>query len=207
MLSKQEVANLALGHLGVSLQVLDYDTENTIHAKVLRRHFRMALDTMLEEYEWGFATQYSALALVEEDPMQSWRFSYSLPSDCHVLRMIAMDGIFPTTKQYENEKKKFREVYNGAGARLIYTDIPLAHGEFTTRLSEDFSFPTHFARGLSHQLALDIAPQLITNNFSKVKQTLMDNAKNEISRAIASDLGRQTLQEDSPTPFYAARLV
>lgn len=207
MLYKQDIANLALGHLGSSLQVLDFETENSQQAKILRRHFRMSLDTVLEMHEWGFATQFAALALAEEQPVNSYRFAYSLPSDCMVLRLIAMDGMYPVTKQYEKEKEKFREVFNGAGSRLIYTNVPRAHGEFTTRLSEDFAFPTHFARGLSHQLALDIAPQLITNNFPKVKQTLIATAANEVSMAIAADLGRQPSPEDSPSPFYAARLA
>lgn len=207
MLYKQDIANLALGHLGVSTRVLDFDTENTNQAKIIRINFRMSLETVLEMHEWGFATQFAALALSEEMPTHSHQFSYSLPSDCLVLRMIAMDGYFPTTKQYEKEKQKFREVFNGAGERLIYTDVPRAHGEYTTNLSEDFAFPTHFARGLSHQLALDIAPALITNNFPKVKSALMTTATNEVSKAIAADLGRQTLQEDSPSPFYAARQV
>ena len=207
MLYKQDIANLALGHLGVSVQVLDLETENSNHAKIIRRHFRMSLDTVLEMHEWGFATQFSALALSQELPIAAYQFAYSLPSDCLVLRMLAMEGKFPLVKQYEYEKQKFRAVYNGAGERLMYTNVPLAHGEYTTRLSEDFAFPTHFGRGLSHQLALDIAPQLITNNFPKVKQTLISTAENEVSKAIAADLGRQTLQEDAPTPFYAARLV
>lgn len=207
MLSKTDIANLALGHLGVSQQIVDTETDNSIQAKIIRRHFRMSLDTLLEKFEWGFTTQFSALTLVEEDPNNSYKFSYQLPSDCHVLRVIAMDGYFPATKQYEVEKQKFREVYGGAGTRLIHTNIPRAHGEFTTKLSESGLFPSHFARGLSHQLALDIAPQLITNNFVKVKQSLMMNASNEISSAIADDLNRQPQLEDSPSPFYGARFV
>lgn len=204
---KQDIAILALGHLGVSHNITDFDTDNSNQAKIVRRHFRMSLDTVLEMHEWGFATQFGALPLVEEGPVAAYRFAYSLPTDCLVLRMIAMEGNFPTVKLYETEKQKFREVFNGVGERIIYTNIPLAHGEFTTQLSEDFAFPTHFARGVSHQLALDIAPSLITNNFPKVKQALMTTASNEVSKAIAADLGRQTLQEDSPSPFFAARLV
>lgn len=207
MLSKQEIANLALGHLGMSQQVLDYDVENTVYAKVIRRQFRSTLDTMLEKHQWGFATQFSALALESDDwsVAKAYKYVYSLPADCLVLRVIACDGYFPEVRQYEKEKEKFREFYQGS-ERAILTNVYNAHGEYTTRLSEDISFPTHFARGLSHLLALDIAPQLITNNFPKVKDSLITTSKNEISVAIAADLGREPQLEDSPTPFISCRM-
>lgn len=205
MLYKQDIANLALGHIGATQRLMDFDNENSTAAKIIRTHFRTSLDTMLESHEWGFATQFSALTLAVAQPNYSYRFAYELPADCQVLRMIAYDGRFPKVKQYEKEKFKFREVFNGAGSRLIYTDVELAHGEYTTRINDDFAFPTHFGRGLAHLLALDIAPSLITNNFPKVKEALMATSSNELSKAIAFDLGRETLQEDSPSPFISCR--
>lgn len=206
MLYKQDIANLALGHLGMSQQVIDLEVENTIYAKVLRRHFRMALDTMLGKHEWGFATQFAPLALKSDAyPVQAYKYVYSLPEDCLIVRIIAESGCFPHVKQYEREKSKFRNVYAGS-ERLIYTNVYSAHAEYTTRLSEEVAFPTHFARGLSHLLALDIAPQLITNNFPKVRESLMATSRNEISAAIAEDLGREPQMEDSPTPFISCRM-
>lgn len=207
MLYKVDIANLALGHLGVSLSVMDLDSENTNQAKILRRHFRNSLNRVLEKHAWSFATSFAPLLLEEEVPIAGYGFAYSLPADCLVLRQIAPDGAFPKTALYEKDKLKFRYIYNGSGPQIIYTDVPRAHGEFTVRLPEDIGFPEHFATGVSHQLAVDIAPQLITNNFPKVKDALMSTAKNEISLAIALDLGHQPQLEDAPSPFIAARHV
>lgn len=207
MLYKQDIANLALGHLGVSQKVMDLTNENTVQAKTIRTMFRASLDRMLEKHEWGFASGFAGLALQEENPILGYSYAYALPGDCLVLRIIAMDGSFPKTKQYEKEKLKFREVYNGSGARIIYTDIPRAHGEYTVRLPEDMAFPTHFGFGLSHLLALDIAPSLVTNNFVKIKDALISTSKIEVSSAIADDLGREPQLEDSPCSFISARLV
>lgn len=206
MLYKNDIANLALGHLGQSQHLLDLDVDNGIHAKVIRRYFRMTLDTMLGKHEWGFTTQYSPLSLMDDSfPVYGFKFAYRLPADCHTLRVIAENGAFPHAKQYEFEKSKFKEVYSGT-ERIIYTNVPNAHGEYTTRISMDAPFPVHFGRGLSHLLALDIAPQLITNNFPKVKNELITTSRNEVSSAIAEDLGRETQMEDSPTPFISCRM-
>ena len=81
MLYKNDIANLALGRLGVSLYVSDLETENTQQAKIIRRHFRMALDTLLEMHDWNFATQYSPLILFQNDPTPNYRFAYLAPAD------------------------------------------------------------------------------------------------------------------------------
>lgn len=205
MLYKQDIANLALGHLGVSHRVMDLETENTQQARIIRSHFRTALDTMLSRYEWGFATQFQALALQEESPVAAYKYAYALPADCAVPRVVAEDGHFPLVRQYEREKSKFRHVFNGSGQQIIYTNVPRAHLEYTTRLSEEIAFPPHFARGLSHLLALDIAPSLITNNFPKIKDSLIGTSRVEVSEAIAIDLSMEPQLEDSPTPFISAR--
>lgn len=205
MLYKTDIANLALGKLGVSLSIVDLETENTQQAKVVRRHFRMALDAILELHNWSFATQYQALALHSEDPGDGYGYAYVMPSDALVIRQIASDGIFPRVNQYESEKEKWQEVYSSMG-QLIYTDVQDAYAKYTTRLPDSIAFPNYFGRAFAAQLALDIAPSLITNNFGKVRDTLYISAKNDISLGIAEDLGRQPLQEDSLSPFIRARL-
>lgn len=210
MLYKNDIANLALGRLGVSLQVIDLENENSIQAKVIRRHLRMSLDTLLEDHDWGFASSHQALALVTDfdDISESggWKYKYSLPADCLILREISRDGIFSRTSQYEDEKERWQELYSSSGVR-IYTDVPDAYGRYTVRLNDDIAFPTHFGRGLAAQLSMDIAPSLITNNFAKVKEMLNKDAKNDINAAIANDMGRQPQMESSLSPFIRVRGV
>jgi len=196
---------LALGRLGQTLTITDLDTENTNHAKVIRRHFRMSLDTILEKHDWNFATKFEALTLQSEDPIVGYRYCYTLPSDLLVIRQIAEEGIFNPNKQYEHEKAKFRLVYNGAGQRIIYTNVQNAHAEYTVRLPESSAFPNHFGRAFAAQLSMDIAPQLITNNYSKVSESINTLAMNDINNGIAFDLGQQPLPEDPASPFQSVR--
>lgn len=205
MLTKNDVANLALGRLGVSLSVADIDTENSVQAKVIRRHLRMSLDTILERHPWTFANHTQALTLHEEDPSEAFKFAYDLPSDCLVLRRIAQEGIFHQTKEYEDMKDPWKQVYTGTSTQRIWCNVYLAHGEYTVRISEDSAVPVHFGRAWAAQLSMDIAPSLITNNFAKVKQLLNSEARNEIFDQIANDLGRQTQAVDPASPFQRVR--
>lgn len=205
MLYKSDIANLALGRLGVSLTISDIEVENSQQAKVIRRYFRMSLDTLLEKHPWGFATQFIPLILASESPTPLYAYSYQRPGDALVIVEIAEEGMFSQTVQYEDQKNRWQEVYALTGPKL-YTNVRMAHAKYTTRLPENMQFPNHFGRALAAQLSMDIAPQLITNNFGKVRDTLNANAMIDITHGIADDLGRQPLPEDSLSPFVRARL-
>lgn len=205
MLNKTEIAVLTLGRLGVSHSITDLDTDTSNQAKILRRHFRMALDTLLERHPWRCATLTLALTLQSEDPDRALRYHYDLPADCAVLREIAEDGIFYQVEVYDNQRVYWEEVYTGTATQRIATNCYQAHGKYTVRIDEDAYFPTHMARGLSAQLAKDVAPALITGNYSKLKKDLIDDADRDISLAIADDMGRQPPKGDAPSPFHSAR--
>lgn len=205
MLYKNDIANLALGRLGVSLTVADVQTENTQQAKVIRRYFRTSLDTLLEKHPWSFATQMQALPLLSENPTPQFLYSYSKPADALIITEIAEEGIFSQFVQYEDQKNRWQEIYSPMG-QMLYANTRNAHAKYTTKLPEDAAFPNHFGRALAAQLSMDIAPQLITNNFGKVRDTLNAGAMVDITHGIADDLGRQPLPEDSLSPFIRARL-
>jgi len=204
MLQKNEIANMALGHLASTLSVTDLDTENTIVAKIIRRHLRTSLDTFLEAHPWSFASQELALAFSQDNPSKNFAYEYLYPADCLVIRQIAPEGIFSEYNLYEDQKHKWKEMNIGATTR-VWCNVQFAWAEYTTRMSEDVSFPTHFGRGLAYQLALDIGKSVVTNNWAKVKELLMADAATELTRAIAYDLGRQPQKMDAPNPLLTAR--
>lgn len=205
MLSKLDIANLALGRLGTSVGITDYLGDTTAQAKIVRRHFRMSLDTLLEKHEWNFATKTAALTLISEDTEEILRYLYQVPSEALVVRQVSEAKKFPPFEQYEDEKVRWEQLYSITGVR-IRSNIKDAHVKYTVRLSEDLTFPNHFGRALAAQLALDIAPSMVTNNYVKIKNDLMTEVANEITRGIANDLGREPLKLDSDSPFVRARL-
>jgi hypothetical protein len=207
VLNKNEIANLALGRLGVSISVSDFDLENSTQAKVIKRQFQSSLDTLLESHPWNFATKYEALSLISENvnPNVRYRYAYSYPAQCLVIRSLGMDGVFSHENEYTDTNIQWEEIYTG-GTPTLLTWVEDAHACFTVAINQDQQMPTHFGRALAAQLAMDIAPSLITNNFGKVRDTLYAAARSDISLGVANDLGRQPKHRDAPSPFIRARL-
>lgn len=205
MLSRLEIANLALGKLGVSLTITDFANDISNQAKIVRRHYKVALDELLEKHEWNFATKYAALTLVSENADAPYRYLYSVPADLLILREIAAEDQFTDLERYEDYKIRWEEEYEATGALRVRSNQPDAWAKYTVAVGETFNFPSHFGRALAAHLALEIAPSLITNNFPKVKATLATEVENEVSKGIAYDLGRRPRRQESLSPFVLAR--
>lgn len=203
MLNKNEIANLALKRLGVSLTVSDLATDNSVQGKTIRSMFNTSMETLLEMHPWNFATKQAPLSLLMENPVPGYKYAYAYPADCLMIRQIACEGIFPKTNQYEHEKLRWEEVYGSQ--RTLHSNIKMAHAKYTVKISDETQMPTHFGRGLAAQLSMDIAPSIITNNFSKVSQLLNADAMRAINTSISMDLNQQPEKLDAASPFLRAR--
>lgn len=202
---KTDIANLALGRLGLSSTITDLETDLSTEAKILKRHFRESLDFLLEQHHWNFARRSALLIKQFDDPEVNYNFSYFYPADALVIRQIAYKGHFiKNIEQYLDQKIPFNEVYFGS-VRLLYTDLRDAHAEYTARVEENDIFPSHFGRALAAQLSLDIAPSLITSNFPKIKEALNNDAFNAVAAGISDDLARQPQFNNSDSTFVRAR--
>lgn len=204
-LLKADVANLALGLLGSSLSISDVDLDTSAQAKVIRRHYSSSLQTILEKHPWGFATKIEALALFEECPANgTYGFSYSYPSDCQVIQKIGAESTLRDTEDHEDERVIFEEFHESTGTKL-YTDVQYAFARYTKLIDESATMPNHFGKALAAQLALDIAPSIITNNFAKVKNVLITDARMQINDGVAEDLNRKPRPVASDSRFVRVR--
>lgn len=205
MYSNTEVANLALGHLGSSYKIVNVETENSNMANIVRKHYSSALDTILAKHNWQFATKQGAMLLVEEDPSVNWKYSYRMPVDAAVIRRISVEGGFFYKDEYLDEKEPFQIFYDSTHGYVIHTNVYNAYAEYTVRVADVGPFLNHFARAFAAQLALDIAPQVITNNYFKVKEVLRRDLKNEIAEQMAEDISLNPAPIPSDSPFVRVR--
>ena len=155
MASSTDICNKAISHLGIGKEIANLETERTAEALACRRFFSDVIEEVLRDYAWPFATKFSDLELVEEDPTSEWSYSYRYPSDCLEFRRI-LSG---TRSDTPDTRIPYRVGQDSQG-RLIYTDQDSAEGEYTVRVTEAGRFTADFVSAASLLLASYIAPRL-----------------------------------------------
>jgi len=86
MNTKTEVANLALRHMGMGKEIADLDTDDSAEGKALRSLFESFMKTVLNGFNWNFATKIINIEPIQCYPNQKWNFSYRYPADCLYVR-------------------------------------------------------------------------------------------------------------------------
>lgn len=203
---KTEIANLALRHLSITSYLTDLETDNSIEARTIRRFLKISLEDVLEKHDWTFARKTCALSLQGQDPEHPFEYSYNKPVDALVVRELAPDGRFyrPNVERHREDVRYFEERYVGTDV-LIYTCVQNASAKYTQKFSENAKFPFYFGRAVAGQLALDIGPAIITNNWPKVMNAVTNMAYNEVSAGIAEDIARSPQKVDSLPPMITQR--
>src|SRR5687767_3211022 len=83
-----DIANMALGHLGISTEIQVLATEASKEARACRRYYNLARDKTLRDFDWPFANAIEDLQLIEEQPTVEWAYSYRYPANAVAVRRI-----------------------------------------------------------------------------------------------------------------------
>lgn len=200
MASNTEIANLAIGHLGVGKEIANLDTENSKEAMACRRFFSDARDATLRDFNWPFARRFRTLTLVEEDPNDEWGYSYRYPTNCLAFRRI-LSGI-------RNDTRQSRIPYllaNDDDGELILTDKEDAQGEYTVKITDPARFSADFRIALSLRLAAYIAPWVAGGDPFKLGQRALTLYQFEISKAQATAGNEEQAEEPPESEYVRAR--
>lgn len=200
--STTEIANLALGHLAVSKQVSDLTNlqERTAEALACRRFFNVALDRILGEFPWPFATRFAFLGLIEELEDEEWTYSYQYPADCVTLRRLLSGKRMDT----EDTQVPYRLV-EGAAGHAILTDQEDAQAEYTGRITDVLRYPADFTMAFSYLLAFMIAPSVTQGDQFKLGERAGQLYFIEVERAKARAFNEQRRDLDPEPEMIRAR--
>lgn len=157
MRAKTDICNMALSHVGNSIELQDVDTESSAEAQACRRFYDQARDELFRAFRWPFATQIVALALVAEDPTDEWAYSYQYPSDCVTLIRI-LSGQRTDSRDTRVSYRIVRDATDGR--RLIYTDMEDATAEYTVVVEDPNEWPADVAAAVAYRLAAMIGPRV-----------------------------------------------
>lgn len=146
---------MALSHLGVGYEIQNIETEQSQEANACRRYYDIALQTVLMDYPWPFASVTLALALLEEEPNDEWGYSYRYHSDC----LSAVRILSGTRNDTHDSKVPFKVSKDSAG-RIIYCDIENAELEYIAFVEDPQFYSPDFELALSYKIAFLIAPRI-----------------------------------------------
>ena len=200
MSSNTEIANLALGHIGVSKLIANLDTEQSQEASASRRFYDIALKEVLRDFKWPFATRIEALALIEASPNTEWDYSYRYPSNCIALRRI-LSG---TRNDSRQTRVPYKIAFDASG-RIIFSDESTASIEYTYYITDPSYYPSDFIMAFSHKLAALLAPQLTGGDPFKLGEKNEELYMYHLQKASKNAFNEQQDDEEVDSEFIRVR--
>ena len=205
--SEVEICNLALTHLAVSDQISSL-SDKTKEALACNTFYAQCRDEVLEAFPWPFASIINTpLALVTDytlDPLNTvqseWAFSYRMPSDCLTFRRIQSG----TRNDSHESRVPYRIAQDDAG-ELILTDMPDAHGEWTTQITDVTRFSPSFVNALALLLAARIGPTVAGGDQFKLADRAFQLYQDAIQKAHANAYNEEQPDRERQSTFVIDR--
>jgi hypothetical protein len=188
------ICNQALGRIGISKFIDDYDEAST-EARVLRIFFEGARDRVLQAMPWGFAKRTRELQDIGSPPA-GWLFRYRYPNDCLKARKVLESG-----STQEGVGSDFCIVEDEAsGGKAICSNIYPASLIYTARITNPSLFNQAFIDALAWSLASDISAPLSAT-------TGMTQSANQAYVATLIQAGSADMNEGKEQPAPDCELM
>ncbi len=203
--SLTEICNLTLSHLGSGKEISNITTDRSEEGAALRRFAYVALDQILRDFYWTWATKIVALGEVtssedDDHPTEEWAFQYQLPSDCLRFRKI-QSGI---RNDVRASRIPYRESYGDSGT-VIFTDQADAVAEYTIRVEDVLRYPPDFVMAYSRLLAHYVAPRVTRGDPFQMSAKQFEAYEVTASRAAANSANEEQPDELPETESINAR--
>jgi len=197
MANKVEICNLALGNIRAgSINAL---TENSLEAQVCNQRFDLAVEFLLREYPWRFATTSTALSLLTDSPLE-WAYAYDYPTDClralYVMPQLSVGTDRTIAYHFEDWETDHRQAHRAPwqlgqgddGGRVILTNQAEAYLVYIATQTDASRFDPHFVEALSWYLASLIAVPIIgAETGRKLRAESLEIYKEILPAATARD--------------------
>ena len=201
MPAKVEICNLSLTHLGIGKTIENFDTEKSEEARAFRAVYDIALRKTLRDYNWGFATMITDLALVEEDPNSEWGYSYRYPVDC-----INMKRILSGKRTDSRKSRVSYKIISDSQGVLVLTDQENAAMEYIFFADNPFTYPPDFVIAFSYYLAHLASARITLGDQFKLGDRAYKLYLVELSTAASRNFNEQQPDIEPDSEFITERL-
>lgn|SRR3990167_989093 len=202
--SRTDIANRALGVLGISDSINDVDTGTSREAKAVRAVLDMAIESLSSEFAWPFTRKVEEMSLVDgtssDAYSEDWQYAYRYST--YWVKFFAVRDA-DTNGRFETEKNRVEfKVVEDASGRLVLTDLEDASAEVAV-LPEEGLYPAKYVEALSTKVAMMAGPRL--EGATKKSIDLRAQYENELSSAKATAMNEAEYQLPMDGPAVAAR--
>lgn len=208
--SNTEIANLALGCLGISRPIANMDTERSTEAQMCRTFYETVLEDLINEIPWSHCKKFAKMQLVAGSPSapatSEWTYAYRYPPDC--LQFIRI-----VSSRLNNDTRQSRVPYTLAAddvGLLIYTNWPTSslitpQCQYTFKNMNVAMFPPSFVMAFSCALAMWIAPGVTAGDPTNLAAKVKIEYDKAIANAESANLNEEQRPEDPQSEFIRAR--
>lgn len=208
-MTKVEIANLALSHIGNTKPISTF-SELSEEARKCSQWFDVAFKELLEE-RFSFATKTATLSLVEEEPNDEWGYSYRKPTDCMAIigissSIVGGSQLFNPDLQspfFLENQIPLEESSDDSGG-LIYTNVESAQLKYI-RLCPIEILPTHACITLSFLLASYVSSSLTKGDQAALPGRMRQMYEDQLTISKSKDARNNQKYRSNESAFTAAR--
>ncbi len=205
MVSKVNIANLAVGNLGDRATISSLDPpEGSPQAEHCAQFYPIARDAILEMHAWTFATRRVSPSAVTS-PSTTWAYAYTVPSDC-----VRVVQIMPPSATHEPLQKAkqppwMTEVLSD-GSSVVLTNQASAVMRYTFQCEDEGKFSPLFVLALSWQLSAMLAgPMLKGKTGAQQATACLEQARFYVGQAKMMDANQSHVDLEPDTPWITDR--
>jgi hypothetical protein len=180
------ICNMAIGFVGGSSIMSLVD--ETVEAEQCDLYYDAARAFCLESRDWTFAAKTRQLAQDASPVSTEFAYSFTLPSDCLVVRSVSSNSDLRYPLEYQKD------------GNAILTDSTIVYVKYTKDITTTTLFSPSFAIAVAHKLGEYLASVLTGDKV--LKRTLMQE-----SEAILEGGGAIDGMQGSPKRAFASRLL
>ena len=195
MVSKIDICNLALAHLGQEgISSLTQDDER---ARRIHLFYEPVKAEVLRTHNWAFALVREPLVLLEDPSAPAYPYLYQYPADGLFVRKVFAG---------ESGRKpfEFKEVYRRRiNQRAIQTQAPQAVAEYTRDVQDATQFDPAFVKAFSLALAADLA--LTLTGDEGLSRLMLTRYVQSLEEARRSNMSEEFQIPPAESVFMEAR--
>ncbi|KMS62735.1 hypothetical protein [Sphingobium baderi] len=192
-------------------QRIDSLDDVNLASDFLNDQYQPAIEFLLEDHDYDFATRRVALALVPNNRPNEWQYAYRLPSDLarplHLLPYSGADTV-STVPVYSwigrNRGMETITPFRIGGGKL-YGNIDGAVLEYATNTVAENQFTAKFARALALELASRVVMPIKKDTKRQGELIRMAEVARERAKADDMNRDRETARDFIPE-FMLARM-